>query len=198
MLLAAVAANHDVQARAIPWDQGDREADSVLGTEFFFPAATVQETLKQIRPDGTRPLSARGTEQLWRSGVIPSAGAPDNILNLEGLAPFDGKPGEAPGKPSANPGRNALTAPRGENLDATLPRLSDEELATWKKTEESNTSDPEDWLFRRQFIKVARHQAAEPEPLIPIPEPATAMILLLGLAGMTTRGGGRRPRHGRG
>lgn len=197
ILLAAVAANQDVQARAIPWDQEIREADNILGTEFFFPAAMVQEALKQIGAEETSPLSGRGSERLWRDGVIPSAAAPHTTPKLESLNSFDAKPGNVPGKPSGNPRQNALAAPRRETYGATLPRLSDEELATWKKTEESDFSDPEDWLFRRQFMKLAPYPTAEPEPFIPIPEPATGMILLLGLAGMATGEFGRRP-HRRG
>ena len=58
------------------------------------------------------------------------------------------------------------------------PSVSEKEMAVWKSNDE-----PEDWLFRLQFAKSSIDEEPEPSPLIPIPEPATGALVLMGLAG---------------
>ena len=58
------------------------------------------------------------------------------------------------------------------------PSLSEGEMAVWK-----SNGEPENWLFRMQFAKASMFEAHEPSPLIPIPEPGTGVLVLIGLAG---------------
>jgi hypothetical protein len=61
---------------------------------------------------------------------------------------------------------------------ASRPGLSEREMTFWK-----SNGEPEDWLFRMQFAKASIDESPEPAPLIPIPEPTTGLLVLLGLAG---------------
>lgn len=75
------------------------------------------------------------------------------------------------------------TAPKGEASTTTHYQtsrlsLSEREMAVWK-----SNGEPEDWLFRMQFAKASIYEAPKPSPLIPIPEPATGLLVLVGMVG---------------
>jgi len=62
------------------------------------------------------------------------------------------------------------------NYPASRPGLSEREMAVWKSNDE-----PEDWLFRMQITRAFDFE--EPEPLIPIPEPTSGLLVIMGIAG---------------
>jgi hypothetical protein len=76
-----------------------------------------------------------------------------------------------------------VSGPRRENhgnateRDPPHPSPNKRDMAVWKSNE------PENWLFRMQFAKASQAALSESAPLIPIPEPTTGMVFLLGIAG---------------
>lgn len=77
-------------------------------------------------------------------------------------------------------GRNGDRPSATTDFRAARPSLSEGEMTVWKSSDET-----ENRLFRMQFGKASVYEAPEPSPLIPIPEPATGLLVLMGIAGRT-------------
>lgn len=65
---------------------------------------------------------------------------------------------------------------------AIRPTLLGGEGASWKNTGTHAVQDTDDWLFNLQFAKSVNKETADQIPFLPVPEPTTGGLLLLGLA----------------
>lgn len=159
ILLAAVLASDDGGATTVLVRQDGADMGSEVA---HFPLRLSDATRGFALPDA------------------PPSLLPDTFLVDWSIAPPSGKVVFGTLTPEA-----ALpTAPKTEvsgttsNYQTSRPSLSEREMAVWK-----SNGEPEDWLFQMQFSKASIYEMPEPAPLIPIPEPATGVLVLMGLAG---------------
>ncbi len=183
LLLGTVFAETNAGATTLASEQGDGGTGHVNERGICLPAGTLSEALETGLSDGPPPLLILESPLTWPGAPVPSSGAFGSLGAPDENNPAFNLPASA--KTPAHTG----TAPEpGEvNYQAKGPALQSTDLLSWKSTGDTPPANPEDWLFRLQYTKASSYQAPGPTPLFPIPEPATGVVLLMGIAGAMVR-----------
>ncbi len=183
MLLGTVFAKTDAGATTLASEQEDRGAGQLAERGICLPAGTLGESLKAGLSDGPPPALILESSPAWPGAPMPPNDAPGFPEALDENNPAFNLPTGAP--VAAHTG----TAPEpGEvNYRAKGPALQSADLHSWKSTEDTPPANPEDWLFRLQYTGASSEQASGPDPLFPIPEPTTGVLVLMGVTGAMVR-----------
>lgn len=183
ILMGTVFAETNAGATTLASEQGSNGTGHVIGRGICLPAGTLSKALETDLSDGPPPLIILESTMTWpgasgpSSGVLDSLGAPDGVasaFNVPASAPMPEHTGTAP-------------EPDEVNYRAKGPTLQSADLLSWKSTGDTPPANPEDWLFRLQYTKASSYQVPDPNPPFPIPEPATGVLVLMGVAGAIVR-----------
>ena len=195
ILLAAVFANNGAGASTVPWDLTRQGEEHPVGAGFCLPLGSILDAFKGGLRDSPPRLFSPAPLAGWPEGIAPLGAEIGGLTGHDPLGPIPNR-GTVAGPDIQEPGPSS--GPRNTDYSSTRPGLDDADLAAWKTTDGTPSSRPEDWLFRMQFAKASSYQVPARTPIFPVPEPATSVILLMGIAGILARGKGSAALDGRG
>lgn len=190
ILWTAVFASSGAGASTVPWDLTKQGEEHPVGASFCLPLDAIINAFEGGLRDSPPRLFSPAPLGDWPEGIAP-LGA--EIGGLTGHDPLGPNPNRGV---VAGPG--SISEPPSGDYRSTRTGLGNADLAAWKTTDGTPSSKPEDWLFRMQFAKASSFQVPARTPLFPVPEPATGLILLMGIAGVLIRGKGSAALDGRG
>lgn len=138
--------------------------------------------LASIALEGSTAPIAVKRNAIWREAA-PGANSEPGSQPDRSYAIGEGIAGQSPGIPV--PDFDNQTPSASYRSDSPQQHVAD--FATWKSTSGAPTNNPEDWLFQMQFSQDSNNQQPETEPFLPVPEPTSGIVLLMGLAGLGAR-----------
>ncbi len=183
ILLGTVLAETNAGATTLSAEREGTGAGCDTARGIGLPVDGLRDSLGYDIFDTPPPMLLLGASLVWTGLPVPT----DAILGTFG-APNEADPVyKLPVGAAALAHKGAAPAPGEMNYGAKGPALQSTDFLSWKSTGDTPPANPEDWLFRLQYTKASSYQTPDPTPFFPIPEPATSVIVLMGVAGLMVR-----------
>lgn len=185
--LITVVAAYSAGASTISTSSGARGEEPHTESGFLTPGSLSGTAVISGFPEGSPTRLATETTAVWPGNTTPpSSGTGPQYPWEHAPSPNNLSAGIA-GKASAMSAPGSKHPSEAEDYSDAPPLLGDADLAAWKTMEGIAMNNPGDWLFRMQLDQDSTYQQAGTEPFIPVPEPASGVVLLVGLAGFAVR-----------